>query len=135
MPVRCTGGYIMGGAGIGKGEPGDLYLQVEFLPHSLYKVEGKDVYLNLPVAPWEAALGATVKVPTPSGMVDLKIPPNSSGSNKLRLKGRGIPAKQPGDLYVVLEIALPRADNEKAKQAYTEFEQVLRFNPRSGLGV
>ena len=124
-----------GGAGIGKGEAGDLYLEVEFQPHSIYKVQGKDVYLNLPLAPWEAALGATVKVPTPSGLVDLKIPPNTIAGNKLRLKGRGIPAREPGDLYVVLEIALPKADSDKAKQAYAEFERELRFNPRKDLGV
>lgn len=124
-----------GGAGIGKGGAGDLYLEVEFRPHPLYSVEGKDVYLNLPVAPWEAALGATLKVPTPTGTVDLKIPPGSSGGRKLRLRGRGLPAKEPGDLYVVLQIALPKADSEAAKQAYADFEQALEFNPRAHLGV
>ncbi len=124
-----------GGVGVGKGEAGDLYLEIEFRDHPIYKVEGKDVYLDLPVAPWEAALGATVKVPTPSGTVDLKIPPNSSSGRKLRLKGRGIPAKQPGDLYVVLQIALPKADTDDAKQAYDDFKRGLDFNPRAGLGV
>jgi curved DNA-binding protein len=124
-----------GGAGIGKGEPGNLYLEVEFRPHPFYHVEGKDVFLDLPVAPWEAALGAMVKVPTPSGTVDLKIPANSSGGRKLRLKGRGIPATEPGDLYVVLQIALPPAQTETAKSAYSEFEKVLKFNPRARLGV
>jgi curved DNA-binding protein len=124
-----------GGAGIGKGGAGDLYLEVEFRPHPLYHVEGKDVFLDLPVAPWEAALGATIKVPTPSGRVDLKIPAHSSGGRKLRLKGRGIPAKQPGDLYVVLQIALPPAESDAAKSAYREFEQALKFNPRASLGV
>jgi curved DNA-binding protein len=124
-----------GGAGIGRGGAGDLYLEIEFARHPLYHVEGKDVYLDLPVAPWEAALGATVKVPTPSGKVDLKIPANSASGRRLRLKGRGIPAQQPGDLYVVLQVALPRADSEAAKQAYQEFERQLDFNPRTGLGV
>jgi curved DNA-binding protein len=124
-----------GGAGIGKGEAGDLYLEVEFRPHPFYKVEGKDVYLNLPVAPWEAALGAKIKVPTPTGPVDLKIPVNSSGGRRLRLKGRGIPAREPGDLYVVLQIALPRADTDAARSAYEEFEKALMFNPRAHLGV
>jgi len=124
-----------GGAGIGRGGAGDLYLEIEFASHPLYHVEGKDVYLDLPVTPWEAALGATVKVPTPSGKVDLKIPAKSAGGRRLRLKGRGIPAKQPGDFYAVLQIALPPADSEAAKQAYREFEQQLDFNPRSGLGV
>ena len=89
----------------------------------------------MPVAPWEAALGARIKAPTPAGAVDLKIPANSISGRKLRLKGRGIPAKQAGDLYVVLQITLPSADTEAAKQAYREFEQTLDFNPRSKLGV
>jgi len=124
-----------GGAGMGKGEAGDLYLEVEFRPHPFYKVEGKDVYLKLPVAPWEAVLGASVKVPTPTGPIDLKIPTNSSGGRKLRLKGRGIPSKTPGDLYVVLQIALPKAATEAAKRAYEAFEQATKFNPRAHLGV
>jgi len=135
----CQGQHIrlakQGGAGIGKGEAGDLYLEVQFRQHPLYRVDGKDVFLHLPVAPWEAALGATVKVPTPKGVVDLKIPPNSSGGSKLRLKGRGIPAKETGDLYVVLRIALPKADSEAAKQAYRDLEKTLKFNPRAALGV
>lgn len=89
----------------------------------------------MPVAPWEAALGATAKVPTPAGTVDLKIPAGSSGGRKLRLKGRGIPAKPPGDLYVVLQVALPPARDEAAKAAYREFNKALDFNPRARLGV
>ncbi len=124
-----------GGAGFGEGEAGDLYLEVEFAPHPLYKVEGKDVYLDLPVTPWEAILGSSIKVPTPTGAVDLKIPAKSAAGRKMRLKGRGIPSKDPGDLYVILQIALPAADSEDAKKAYHEFEQALDFNPRAGLGV
>ncbi len=124
-----------GGAGVGKGGAGDLYLEVEFRPHRFYHVEGKDVFLDLPIAPWEAALGATVQVPTPAGTVDLKIPANSAGGRKLRLKGRGIPARDPGDLYVVLQIALPAANSEAAKAAYATFEKALKFNPRVSLGV
>lgn len=124
-----------GGAGFGKGEAGDLYLEVEFRPHPFYQVEGKDVYLTLPVAPWEAAMGASVKAPTPTGPVDLTIPANSSGGRKLRLKGRGIPAKEPGDLYVVLQVALPRADSAAGQAAYQAFERALNFNPRAHLGV
>jgi len=124
-----------GGAGFGDGEAGDLYLEVEFVPHSIYHVEGKDVYLDLPVTPWEAALGGRVKVPTPSGTVDLKIPAKSAAGGKMRLKGRGIPSKEPGDLFVILQIALPPADSEDAEKAYRDFEQALDFNPRAGLGV
>ena len=124
-----------GSPGVGQGEPGDLYLEVEFNSHALYHAEGNDVYLDLPVTPWEAALGATVKVPTPTGSVDLKIPENSSSGRKLRLKGRGIPAKQAGDFYVVLKIDLPPADSEEAKEAYRNFEKAFPYNPRKHLGV
>jgi curved DNA-binding protein len=130
--IRLAG---QGGPGIGKGKAGDLYLEVEFRPHRFYNVEGRDVYITLPVAPWEAALGVTVQVPTPSGTVDLKIPPNSNGGRKLRLKGRGIPAREPGDLYVVLDIALPTPDTAAARAAYEAFKKALDFNPRAGLGV
>ncbi|MEJ2345415.1 MAG: DnaJ C-terminal domain-containing protein [Gammaproteobacteria bacterium] len=124
-----------GGAGLGKGEPGDLFLEVEFRPHPLYHVEGRDVYLDLPVAPWEAALGASVKAPTPTGAVDLKVPAGSANGRKLRLKGRGIPGSPAGDLYVMLNIALPDADSEAAKAAYRELARSLPFNPRAHLGV
>ena len=130
--IRLTG---QGGAGIGEGAAGDLYLEVEFRPHPRYRVELKDVYLELPVAPWEAALGATVKVPTPTGTVDLKIPPDSGNGRKLRLKGRGIPGNPPGDFYVELTIAIPPADSEAAREAYRRFEEALAFNPRQSLGV
>ncbi|MCG2634641.1 MAG: DnaJ domain-containing protein [Gammaproteobacteria bacterium] len=123
-----------GSAGAGKGDAGDLYLEVEFQPHRLYHVEDRDVFINLPVAPWEAALGATIEVPTPAGPVGLKIPADSSSGRKLRLKGRGIPAKTPGDLYVVLQVVLPKADTDKARAAYEAFEKALKFNPRAALG-
>jgi curved DNA-binding protein len=117
------------------GKPGDLFIEVEFKPHPLYRVDGRDLYLDLPVAPWEAALGATVKAPTPGGVVDLKIPAESRAGTRLRLKGRGIPAASPGDLYVVLQIALPAAADDKAKSAYRAFADALAFNPRANLGV
>jgi curved DNA-binding protein len=98
-------------------------------------VEGRDVFLDLPVAPWEAALGARVKAPTPTGPVDLKVPPGSAAGRKLRLKERGIPSRQPGDLYVVLQIALPPADTERAKAVYRDMEKALLFNPRARMGV
>ena len=130
--IRLAG---QGGAGFGGGTAGDLYLEIEFKAHTLYRVEGRDLFLDLPVAPWEAALGGTVKVRTPSGYVDLTIPPNSSNGRKLRLKDRGIPAKQPGDLFVVLNVALPKADTNAAKSAYTDFAQAFEFDPRADIGM
>ena len=130
--VRLAGQGSSAGA---EGTPGDLFIEVDFQPHPLYRVDGRDLYLDLPVAPWEAALGAGVKIPTPGGVVDLKIPASSHAGTKLRLKGRGIPASTPGDLYVVLQIALPAAHDEKAKAAYRAMADALPFNPRTSLGV
>ncbi len=124
-----------GSPGMGEGVAGDLYLEVEFQPHRFYHVEDKDVFIDLPVTPWEAALGAVISVPTPAGKVDLKVPPNSSGGRKLRLKNRGIPAKVPGDLYVVLKVVLPKAETETERAAYAAFRQAVDFNPRRNLGI
>jgi curved DNA-binding protein len=130
--IRLAG---QGGSAPGEGTPGDLFIEVEFQPHPLYRVDGRDLYLDLPVAPWEAALGATVKTPTPTGTVDLKIPAAAHAGTKLRLKGRGIPASPAGDFYVVLQIALPAANDDKARAAYLAMAQALPFNPRAALGV
>jgi curved DNA-binding protein len=131
--IRLAG---QGAPAVGDGQRGDLYLEVDFRPHPLYRVEERDVYLELPVAPWEAVLGATVKAPTPSGAVELKVPPGTAAGRKLRLKGRGIPANPPGDLYVVLQIVLPPADTEAAQAVYSSMSGQFRsFNPRAKLGV
>lgn len=131
--IRLAG---QGGPGIGKGHAGDLYLEVEFRPHAHYRIDKHDVYLDLPVTPWEAALGAKIEVPTPSGRLELTIPAGSVGDRKLRLKGRGIPARTPGDFYFVLKIALPPADNEASKSFYRGMAaQFKSFNPRTKLGV
>ena len=130
--IRLKG---QGAPGLGQGRSGDLYLEIEFAPHKLYRIEGRDVYLDLPVAPWEAALGGKVKAPTPLGVVDVTIPANSAQGRKLRLKGRGIPGKNPGDFYVVLQVSLPPAGDEKAKEIYQKMATELSFNPRAGLGV
>ncbi len=114
---------------------GDLYIEVEFEPHPLYRLEGRDLYLDLPVTPWEAALGAAVKTPTPGGAVDLKVPAGSHAGTRLRLKGRGMPSSPAGDLYVVLQIALPPASDEKARAAYRALADAMPFNPRASLGV
>lgn len=114
---------------------GDLYIEVEFQPHRYYRVEGRNLILTLPVAPWEASLGASIAIPTPGGRVQLKIPPGSHSGSKLRLRGRGIPSTPPGDLYALLEIALPPATDDKAKAAYLAMAAALPFNPRANLGV
>jgi curved DNA-binding protein len=119
----------------GETKAGDLFLEVSFAPHKLYRPEGRDLYLDLPVAPWEAALGASVPVPTPGGTVELKIPAASKAGAKLRLRGRGLPAKEPGDLYAVLQLVLPPADSDAARAAYSAFAEAAPFNPRSSLGV
>jgi curved DNA-binding protein len=130
--IRLAG---QGSPGLEGSDAGDLYLEVVFQPHSLYRTEGRDLYLELPLAPWEAALGATVKIPTPLGTVDLKIPAGSSTGKKMRLVGRGIPAKTAGDLYAVLRIALPPGDSPEAHALYRKMEEELSFNPRASLGV
>jgi len=131
--IRLKG---QGSPGAGGGPAGDLYLEIEFNPHSIYKVDGADVSLELPISPWEAALGGKIKVPTPSGMIDLTIPKAISSGKKMRLKGRGIPAKQPGDFYVILEIVLPDPISDKEKALYEELQQASsHFNPRAKLGL
>jgi curved DNA-binding protein len=131
--IRLSG---QGAPGIGQGKPGDLYLEIGFNPHAWYRLDQRDVYLDLPLAPWEAAMGATVQAPTPGGVVELKIPPGSASGGKLRLKGRGIPGSTPGDFYAVLQIALPVAEGEAEKAFYgTMAEQFKAFKPRARLGV
>ena len=119
-----------GGPGMGGAPPGDLYLEIAFRPDATFRADGRDVYLELPLAPWEAALGASIAVPTPEGPVQLTIPPGSAAGRQLRLKGRGIPGSPPGDLYVALAIALPPADSESARAAYRAMAKAFDFNPR-----
>ena len=120
-----------GGPGLGNGAAGDLFLEIVFNTHARYRVDGRDVYADLPLAPWEAALGASVSVTTPDGDLELTIPPNSSAGRKLRLKGKGLPGNPAGDFYVVLAIALPPADNAQAQAAYKAFGAAFEFNPRA----
>jgi len=129
--IRLAG---QGGMGIGEAGAGDLYLEVMFKAHPRYRVEGNDVYLDLPVAPWEAALGANVQVRAPAGTIDLKVPAQSQAGKKLRLKGQGLPGKTQGDLYLVLKVVIPPADTEKAREAYRHMQQQFDFNPRAALG-
>ena len=130
--IRLAG---QGGPGHAGEAAGDLFLEVHFKPHSRYRIENKDIYATLPVAPWEAALGATVKIPVPDGLIEVRVPENSQSGRKLRLKGRGIPAAIPGDLYLVLEVVLPPATTPKEREFYQTMAQELAFNPRQNLGV
>ena len=105
------------------------------MPHAHYRVDQRDVYLDLPVAPWEAALGAQIEVPTPGGQVELTIPAGSGAGRKLRLRGRGIPGATPGDFYFVLQIALPAATSDADRAAYTGMQSHFKtFQPRAKLG-
>ena len=123
-----------GGPGMGSGAAGDLYLEIDFHPNPIYRVDGKDVYLDLPLAPWEAALGTTVNIPTPAGStLELKIPAGTATGRKMRLKQKGIPSKEAGDLYVVPNIVLPVADTDAQKEAYQSLEKAFDFNPRTHL--
>ncbi|MGO4478563.1 DnaJ C-terminal domain-containing protein [Massilia sp. 2TAF26] len=124
-----------GHPGIGGGGPGDLYLEIQFNPDARYRVEGSSVYQNVPVAPWEAALGAGISVPTPSGAVEVTVPPGSQSGRKLRLKGRGIPSSQPGDLYLILDVVLPPATSQRARELYETMARDLAFNPRERIGA
>lgn len=122
-----------GAPGFGKGKPGHLYLEIIFNKHPTYNSDGADLYLDLPITPWEAALGGKVKIPTPQGLVDLTIPKGSKQGAKLRLKGRGLPAKPKGDLIVNLQIVLPPADTPKSRELYETMARDLEFNPRAEL--
>ena len=125
-----------GEAAFGDGPAGDLYLEIEFSAHPYFRVDGRDIYLDLPIAPWEAALGANVTAPTPDGSVELTVPAGSSAGRKLRLKGKGLPSVPPGDLYAVLSIALPPADGAPAQAAYRTLSAAFgSFDPRHSLKV
>lgn len=127
--IRLKG---QGSPGSNGGEEGDMYIRIDIEPHRLFDIEGTDVYLTLPIAPWEAALGGQVTVRSPAGTINLNIPKGSASGQKMRVKGKGIPAKHPGDLYVILKIVLPPADTEKAEKLYQAMSE-LNFNPRPGM--
>ena len=113
------------------GPSGDLLLEVQVRDDPQFKLRGRDIEVEVPVAPWEAALGAKVPVPTLGGTVELQIPAGSRSGRKLRLKGRGMPGKTPGDQIVNLSIQIPPADGDKARAAYQAFEKAFEgFDPR-----
>lgn len=123
-----------GSPGIGGGAPGDLLIEVELAPHPLFSVEGRDVVVTVPITPWEAALGATVTVPTVGSKVNVKVPKGSSSGRKLRLKGKGLPGKHPGDQLVILQITIPEQHSADAEKLYEQLAEAEKaFNPRSKL--
>lgn len=129
--IRLTG---QGSAGIGGAEKGDLYLRIEIEPHAVCRLEGRHLHMELPVTPWEAALGGEVQLTTLSGSVSLKVPPGARSGQKLRLRGKGMPSPRgiPGDLYVVVSIQVPRELSAKEKELFEELQRESRFNPRQG---
>ena len=136
IPAGVTDGQrvrvpAQGEPGIGGGAPGDLILEVRHAPHRWFRTEGRDVWLELPVTPWEAALGASVRVPTLGGRVDVKVPKGSQAGRQLRLKGRGLPGDPPGDQFIVLKIVAPPADTPEAEALYKEMAQRMPMNPRA----
>ncbi|WP_133130386.1 DnaJ C-terminal domain-containing protein [Legionella yabuuchiae] len=130
--IRLSG---KGGPGFGGGEKGDLYLKVHIQKHPYFDVKEKDVYLTLPIAPWEAALGTTISVPTLGGEVDLKIPPGSQAGQKLRLKQRGMPGTPPGDQYTILKIVIPQPQTDAARELYKKMAEEMPFNPRETIRI
>jgi curved DNA-binding protein len=138
IPAGVVDGQLIRLAGQGEpapggGRSGDLYLEVHIRPHRIYALEGRDVTLTLPVAPWEAALGSAVTVPTLGGSVELRIPAGSQSGSKLRLRGRGLPGQPPGDQYAVLKVVLPAGNSPQARALYEQMQRDLAFDPRSDL--
>jgi curved DNA-binding protein len=129
--IRLAG---QGSAGPGGGPSGDLFLRVRVKPHPRFRVEGRDLYVDLPVAPWEAALGAEVPVPTLSGSVRLKVPHGSSTGRRLRLRGQGLPSPDgsAGDLYAVLAVHVPKRLTKNERELFEQLASVSDFDPRKG---
>jgi curved DNA-binding protein len=136
IPAGIADGQQLRLAGQGEdsssgGGAGDLFLEVHIRPHRQYKLEGRDVTVTLPVAPWEAALGATVTVPTLGGPVEMRVPAGAQSGQKLRLRGRGLPGNPPGDEFVQLKVVLPPADSPQARALYEQMQRELAFDARA----
>jgi curved DNA-binding protein len=125
-----------GGKGLNGGRDGDLYINIALHPHPLFRVSGHDLYLDLPLAPWEAVLGASVEVPTLGGKVRLKVPPNTHAGQQLRLSGRGMPKPggKDGDLFAIAQIVVPTAASDRERELFRQLAQASMFNPRGHFG-
>ena len=123
----------LGGQGIGGGPAGDLYLRVEFLPHPVFRLKGRDLYTTLAVTPWEAALGATVTLSTLTGNVQVKVPAGSSSGRRIRLRGKGFPDSRSGagDLYAEIQIVVPKSLTDDERRLFEELARCSTFQPRS----
>jgi len=126
--IRLAG---QGQAAPAGGQSGDLMLEMNVLPHRLFRLDDRDVILRLPLAPWEAAAGCTLKVPTLSGSVELKIKPGMQSGQKMRLKGKGMPGASPGDQFVEIMIHAPPVASDADKAFYEDMKARFNFNPRS----
>ncbi|HXZ47896.1 MAG TPA: DnaJ C-terminal domain-containing protein [Usitatibacter sp.] len=137
IPKGATDGQRLrlrgqGGKGVNGGRDGDLYLNIVLHPHPLFRPDGHDLYLDLPLAPWEAALGATIEVPTLAGAVNLKVPAGTAAGRRLRLARKGLPKPGggEGDLYAIVQIVNPTVLGERERELFRELGTVSRFNPR-----
>jgi curved DNA-binding protein len=128
--IRLAG---QGGRGRG-GAPGDLYLVVRILPHPRFRLDGRDIAVDLPISPWEGVLGATVPLPTPGGEAKVAVPPGSSTGRRLRLRGQGMPNPRgaPGDLYADVKVMVPRTVSDRERELFEELSRLSPFNPREG---
>jgi curved DNA-binding protein len=130
--IRLAG---QGSPGFGGGPPGDLLLEVHFLPHARYQARGRDLLVDLPVAPWEAALGSVIPVPMPDGSVlKVRIPAGAQSGRQLVVRGKGIPGNPPGDLELTVRVVLPPADSARARELYETMARELNFDPRGAGG-
>lgn len=139
VPAGVTNGQKIrlrgqGGPGVGKGAAGDLYIEIQVREDEQFHLDGRDVSVSVPVTPWEAALGASIEVPTLNGQVKMTVPANASQGQRLRLKGRGLPGKVPGDQYVILSVVVPKAVTEEQKQAYRTMSELWSVDPRDKSG-
>ncbi|MFT4564201.1 MAG: curved DNA-binding protein, partial [Gammaproteobacteria bacterium] len=140
VPAGVTNGQKIrlrgqGQAGLGEGGSGDLFLEIELEHDRQFTVEDRDVTLVLPIAPWEAILGASVEIPTLGGKVMLNIPANATGGQKLRVKGKGLPGSPAGDQFVILKIVVPAVTSDQDRELVRKMSEQLSFNPRAELEV
>ena len=131
--IRLAG---QGSPGLEQSPPGDLYLEVHFNPHPRYRVEGRDLVMELPIAPWEAALGAVVPVQLPDGTgLKVRVPPGAQTGGQLFVRGKALPSDPPGDLVLNLRVVVPPADTPRAKELYESMARDLKFDPRAVSGA